>query len=251
MTRTGRLLALTAALGALAAAPALADAAQGHAASARRTLRLSVADCDTRQTPNTSTMRWRRGVDSPKDANRSALVAGLVRRACGVASTAESAALDLPLGQVGRLAFDFREQNPDAHELSTLGSRISLRMVTPDPTTPGEELGLTVDLVGAFCNHPMARHPGWGQAHFTTDLRDCTILVDDGSDYQQPYSADGVETAWQKLTDAYPEARIETAAFVTAINGAGRWRSFRYDRLSIGTGVLWSRSNWGILIRGR
>jgi hypothetical protein len=244
----GAVAALVAVALAVSAAPAT-----GHAdssAGAKRRLHLFTGSCDTAPNPNTSRFEWRRGDDSPKEANHLALVADLVPRACAAAASDESRSLDVALADVGRLAFDFKETNPDAHLQSFTGSGIRLLVVTPDPNDPQETLVLTVSLVGALCNHPMAGHPRWGQAHFTTDKRGCTIVVDDGSDFHPTYSADGTSSAWSKLLAAYPQGRVEASSFWTGTNSSQTRQISRYDRISIGTGVVWSRGNWGTLIRG-
>jgi hypothetical protein len=247
MSQTRRPLAVAAVVAAAAMLVA-ATARAAHAASARRTLHLTTASCSV-PNPNLSTIRWQKGDDSPKEANHLAIVATLTPGACAGAYTDESVFhLGLPLAEIGRLAFDFKETNPDAHDTSLRSSAIRLGMLIPGETDPSQRHLVTLVLVGAACNHPMAGHPGWGQAHFTTDKVGCTIVAAHGGDDNRPFSADGTESAWQKVIRAYPGGVVDTAGFFTGENRSTTTQTSRYDRLSFGTGVLWSDGAWGSLI---
>jgi hypothetical protein len=170
---------------------------------------------------------WVKTADSPIDTDSKALHINVPADGCVDAYTKKSLRINLPVGDVTNLSFDFRE--PQAGGTVTGGSpRLSIILDNGD----------VVFADANNCNRPIPVSGGdWGRADFTGFLSTdgpCTIYRGDGT----PYANTPTQSAWQVFATANPGRVLVYDFFITDIPG-----DYYIDRISLGTGKLYGRNN--------
>lgn len=214
----GRIFVATCAVLALSAVPAAAAPAE-HLVNAQNRLRFEIGGA--------ATGGWQTTSDSPSDANSRALVANVPANGdYFVAYTRKSLHIGKAVGDVQNLSFEFSEASVSGHAGSP---RISVQLSNGD----------VLFLSAAYCNQPLAvSGNSWGRADFTGSTTTSSAPCVFYDNHQVPYSSTATESAMQVYADMHPDVSVVSAYVV--LDEAG---SYSLDRIALGTGRLYDKSN--------